>query len=108
MPQDHDIFVLRLPMERLDAAAAPEFKARLSEEISEDMRLIIVDFSEVAFVDSTGLGAIVSLLKMMPRDGKLAVAGLNSSTLRLFQLTRLDRVFEIFDDVEEARVALSK
>jgi anti-sigma B factor antagonist len=106
MDTDEEIFTIGLDIERLDAAASPGLKAQLSKDLDHSPRLVIVDFAKVGFVDSTGLGVIVSLLKMMPGDGKLAVAGLQPPVRRLFEITKLDQVFLICPTVEDARSAL--
>lgn len=93
--------------ERIDAAAAPAFKSALQENVPADTRRVLVDLSAVKFVDSTGLGVFVSLLKMMGKDGKLAIVGAQPPVLRLFELTGMNRVFRLLGTREEALSALS-
>jgi len=95
------------PLEaRLDAAAAPHFKASVVTMMEAGEETILLDLSEVDFIDSSGLGALVSLLKRMSPVGKLAVCGLRSSAFNMFRLTRMDKVFPIFPSRAEALTAL--
>ena len=59
-------------------------------------------------MDSSGLGAVVSSLKMLGGKGDLVICGLKDMVMRMFKLTRMDRVFHIFDSEKEAIKALSK
>jgi anti-sigma B factor antagonist len=67
----------------------------------------VLDLSGVEFVDSSGLGAIVSCLKRLGPRGSLAIAGAQGSVQRLFTLTRMDRVFPLHETVDAAVDSLS-
>ncbi len=69
---------------------------------------IVLDISNVNFIDSSGLGAIVSSLKQLGGKGDLAICGINESILSLFRLTRMDRVLKIFSEKEEAVSQLTR
>jgi anti-sigma B factor antagonist len=99
--------LLKAVEKRMDASVSEGFKAKLTELINNGNRLIVLDLSSVAFVDSSGLGAIVSTLKKVGPNGDLAICGLQDSVLSLFKLTRMDRVFRIFPNSKEALAALS-
>lgn len=91
---------------RLDAAAAPGFKAQASAAFAHRPRRAVIDLSDVEFVDSTGLGVLVSVLKMMDAQGAIAVAGARPTVRRLFEITRLDRVLPLYFDRAEALAGL--
>jgi len=96
------------PLEdRLDARVAADFKERMIELIASGNTVIVLDLSKVEFIDSSGLGAIVSSLKRMGGRGELVVCGLRETTMTLFKLTRMDRVFQVFDSEQQAVSALS-
>lgn len=96
------------PLEdRLDARVATDFKERMIELIASGNTVIVLDLSKVEFIDSSGLGAIVSSLKRMGGRGELVVCGLRETTMTLFKLTRMDRVFQVFDSEQQAVSALS-
>jgi anti-anti-sigma regulatory factor len=61
----------------------------------------------VEFVDSSGLGAILSLFKRMPKGCNLIICGATDSVTSMFRLTRLDRIFTMKKNVDEAVNALS-
>lgn len=103
---DGDVTVIAVDAERLDAAAAPAFKTQVQGRLDGSARKVLLDLRRVAFMDSTGLGALVSLLKMLGKDGAVAVAGAQPSVRRLFELTRLDSVFRLTDGLDEGRAAL--
>lgn len=92
--------------ERLDARVATDFKEQMAELIASGHTKILLDLSRVEFIDSSGLGAIVSSLKRMGGRGDLVVCGLQDTILTMFRLTRMDRVFQIFDDEQQAVAAL--
>lgn len=92
--------------ERLDARVATDFKERMAELIASGNTKIVLDLSKVEFIDSSGLGAIVSSLKRMGGRGDLVVCGLQETTMTMFRLTRMDRVFQVFDSEQQAVSAL--
>lgn len=101
------ILVLKPFEKRLDASVSEDFKAKLAEFIGDGNKLIILDLSNVTFVDSSGLGAIVSTLKKIGGDGDLAICGLQETVLSLFKLTRMDRIFRLFPNSKEALAAFN-
>ena len=87
---------------RLDAASAVEFKETVMRNIEEGNTNLIIDLKEVEFIDSSGLGALVAILKSVSLNGTLAITGLHKKTEQIFKLTRMDTVFQIFPSVTEA------
>ena len=77
-------------------------KAHISELVSSGDDRIALDCSEVEFIDSSGLGAIVASLKTMGSTGALVIFGLQAPTHSMFKLTRMDKVFDIFQHEDEA------
>ena len=100
------VLELTVPEARIDAAAAPAFKQRMSEALAAGTRRLVLDMSGVQFVDSTGLGVLVSLLKQMGEGSRIAVVGAAPGVKRLFQITRLDSLFVLADDFPAAHAAL--
>lgn len=100
------LLIVRLTDQRLDAVRAPAFKQALAANISDRPLRVLIDATDVDFIDSTGLGALVGLLKLMGEGGRVAVAGAKPGVRRLFEITRLDTVFALSDDHEAASVAL--
>jgi len=99
---DHDITVVRPGVERLTAANATGFKGEVIALIEQGMSQIVVDFSAVSFLDSSGLGALVGVLKKIGHRGDLLVCGISGDVAQMFRVCRMDRVFPIHSDVETA------
>lgn len=87
---------------RIDAAVAIKFKDQMRELVGGGAPHVVLDLSEVEFVDSSGLGAIVAAMKQMGSTRRLDLAGLTPPVERVFRLTRMDTVFTIHADVAEA------
>lgn len=95
--------LLRFHEERLDAHNSKELKDYLLELMDSGSKKLILDLSEVRFVDSSGLGALLSGHKNAGlREGRFAFVGVQSRVQSMFELTRLTRVFEIYPGVEDA------
>lgn len=87
---------------RIDAAVAVRFKDRMLELTSHPAKRVVLDLSHVDFLDSSGLGAVVGSMKQLGRGRRLDLAGLTPSVAKVFRITRMDRVFRVFDDLETA------
>lgn len=75
---------------------AAEFREQVYELINKGSYNFEIDFSECVFIDSSGLGVMVSAYKRCAeKGGKIQIANLNPQVKKVFQLTRLDRVFEM-------------
>jgi anti-sigma B factor antagonist len=102
-----DILVVVPEEKRIDASSAPDFKGRMVDWINSGHTRLVLDLSHVEFVDSSGLGAIVSTLKTIGNRGDLVICGVQKAVMNLFQLTRMNRVFQILPSREEALKSLS-
>ena len=88
---------------RLNTITAPQLKTKIQELVHDGHTEIVCDLSGVGFLDSSGLSALVSGLKASREHGGfLKLAGLNEQVGRIFKLTMLDRVFELFATVDAA------
>ncbi|MEI6313603.1 MAG: STAS domain-containing protein [Syntrophus sp. (in: bacteria)] len=103
-----DVLVVKPMDRRIDASSAAAFKALLNDRIQGGQQRIVLNLSEVDFIDSTGLGAIVSSLKSMGEFGDLVISNPRETVMSLFRLTRMNRVFNILPSEEEALASLSK
>jgi anti-sigma B factor antagonist len=68
---------------------------------------IVLDMSDVEFVDSSGLGAIIATMIALRPQGRLMVCNVRDNVLSLFRLTRMDRVIPVMNNAEEALLAMS-
>ena len=88
-----DVTVLRISGS-LDALSTPELRPTIDALVAEKRPSITVDLSDLRLIDSSGVGAIVSLYKRMRALGaKVEVVGLKDQPLAIFRLLRLDRIF---------------
>lgn len=81
-----------------------ELKQKVLEEIERGERKFLVDFGETGYIDSSGLGVLVSLSKKIRElNGELRLTNLNEDLRTLFELTKLDTLFQISDGGERDR-----
>lgn len=101
-----DTLIVRVDETRIDAAVAIQFKERMRDFVQTGATRVILDLSSVAFLDSSGLGAVVAVMKLMGPDRQLELAGLTPTVEKVFRLTRMDSVFtihaELPDDLRHA------
>jgi anti-sigma B factor antagonist len=80
-----------------------ELKQKVLDEMEKGSRKILVDFARTGYIDSSGLGALVSLAKKIREmGGDLRLANLNDDLQTLFELTKLDTMFQISQTRERA------
>ena len=99
--------VVKILAARLDAASAPEIKRRIGAWIRSGHRRLVLDVSDVEFIDSSGLHTLVFALKQLGSYQDLAISGPRDAVVNMFKLTRLYQIFNIFSDSEKAISALS-
>lgn len=88
---------------RLDASNVAEFKTEALSVLEQTPVGIIVNFSNTLFIDSAGLGSLVSILKTAAQSNKkLALVCLSPQVSQIFELTKLYRIFDIYDSLEKA------
>lgn len=87
---------------RIDAAVAIQFKDRLREMAEDGPARVVLDLSQVDFLDSSGLGAVVAAMKQLGAGRQLELAGLTPTVEKVFRLTRMDTVFTIHEDAGAA------
>ena len=102
-----DVLVAKVLNSRIVAEVAPRFKHQLIGYITQGHRSIVLDLQAVSFIDSSGLGALVSSLKAIGNGGDLVLCGAGGTVVSMFKLTRMDKVFRMFNTPEEAVAALS-
>jgi len=99
--QRGEILVVRAMDDRIDAAGAIQFKDRMRELTLAACPRVVLDMSRVAFLDSSGLGAVVAVMKALGPDRKLELSNLTTTVQKVFRLTRMDTVFTIHDHLPE-------
>jgi anti-sigma B factor antagonist len=83
-----------------------ELKQKILDALETGDRKFLIDFTRTGYIDSSGLGVLVSLSKKIrDQGGDLRLAGLNEDLKTLFELTKLDTLFAISDSAQEALTA---
>lgn len=91
---------------RLDFLSSGEARQRFVDAVKLGQRALVVDLGEVQFIDSSGLGALIGGLKAARQaGGDLRIARAGEQARTVLALTSLDRVFRIYDSVDEALAA---
>jgi anti-sigma B factor antagonist len=100
------VAVVTLIVEELDASNTAEFKQQIAPILAAH-RKVVIDLRQVRFIDSSGLGAMLSCLRQLTqKGGDLELCGLSKSVRAAFELVRLHRVLRIHDTQTEALEAL--
>jgi len=88
---------------RLDSTNAADFKNRFQVEAGRSPGRVVLDMTNLEFIDSMGLGALVMALKaMLAKGGDIRLAALSPEVRSLVELTRLDKIFDIHETVDTA------
>ncbi len=87
---------------RIDMETSAAFKTALDQLLASGQKRVVLNLSQVAFMDSAGLGAIMSLFRQINGDGALHVCGLHPRIKTLFDITRLTRVIGVHPTEAEA------
>jgi anti-sigma B factor antagonist len=102
-----DILILTVKADRVAADVVAGFKQGLADYVAHGNHKIVLDLGEVSFIDSSALGALISVLKLVGGGGELALCSTQHAVASMFKLTRMNKVFRIFDSREDAIAALS-
>ena len=87
----------------IDINSSPSIKKAFDNLISKKTPKVVINLSQVTYVDSSGLATLVEILKnMRPYGGRMRLTNLSSKIKSLFEITKLEKLFEIMADEEEA------
>ena len=96
------VAVATIPVDELDASNAGEFRRDIAAVLQASTKLVL-DLSRLRFVDSSGLGAMLSCLRQLSaKNGDLKLCGMSKQVRGLFELVRMHRIFDIYGTKEEA------
>jgi anti-sigma B factor antagonist len=97
-----NVAIAVIPVDELDASNAGDLKRDIAPILEANTRLVI-DLSHLRFVDSSGLGAMLSCLRQVTaKGGNLKLCGMSKQVRTTFELVRMHRIFDIFPTREEA------
>ncbi|MEY3297234.1 MAG: hypothetical protein RLZZ597_494 [Cyanobacteriota bacterium] len=87
------------PVGILDGTKAEEFRRLVDEMLTAGVEVVLIDLKDTTFIDSSGLGTLVLLLKKVrDLERKLYICSINDQVRMLFELTSMDRVFEVYEN----------
>jgi anti-sigma B factor antagonist len=97
------IFTIISMSGRFDAIGSREFKKIISRLMEMGNLRIVLDMAQVNFVDSSGMGTLIGTLRGIVKEGgEMRIAGLTPEVHTIFELTRLHRIFDIYETTEAA------
>jgi len=96
-----------LPLEgEIDLHVSPEVGESLRSMVTKNPRVLVVDLTKVTYLDSSGLAVLIEAMQNVQKyNGRFALAGVQESVKQIFEIARLDQVFQIFPDVDNALAA---
>lgn len=99
-----NVLIITPETKSLDVKAASEFKKRVIDIISEtESQNVVFDLHELQFIDSSGLGTFLSVLRVLhTQGGELKLANMNKTIRTMFELVSMHKIFEIFNSTDEA------
>ncbi|HTR38800.1 MAG TPA: STAS domain-containing protein [Bryobacteraceae bacterium] len=96
------VAVAAMPVDELDASNSGEFKRDIAPVLQAQTKLVL-DLSQLRFVDSSGLGAMLSCLRQLSaRGGDLKLCSMSKQVRALFELVRMHRIFDIYPTRDDA------
>lgn len=105
---DQELPIIELEGE-VDVYTAPQLKQQMISLLEGGTQEMLVDLTKVEYLDSTALGVLIGGLKRMrEKDGNMVLICPSPRIRRVFEITGLDKIFEIFNNIEEAQESLGK
>lgn len=99
---DGKAVIIEIP-QRLDAHISKELKFLISEQLDKQIFNLVIDLKETDFIDSSGLGALVSKLSACrENNGEIILTGLKRKIIEILEITNLDKILTCFESVAEA------
>ena len=90
----------------IDLHVSPEVGESLRRLVAKKPRVLVVDLAKVTYLDSSGLAVLIEAMQNVQKNGgRFALAAVQESVKQIFEIARLDQVFQIFPDVESAQAA---
>jgi len=106
----NDVLIITPNLSSLDAKFASEFKEKIIQLITENEALhVVLDLNQVQFIDSSGLGSFLSVLRLLhAQGGELKLARIHRPIRTMFELVAMNKIFDIHESTEEAIEAFNK
>lgn len=97
-----NIFEVIQPKGILDSVNTNNLRRDILDKINGEVKVILLDLQNITFMNSSGLGALVATLKAVKAEGgELALCSLSDQVRIIFELSKMERIFQVFEDVKE-------
>ncbi|MCC5633104.1 STAS domain-containing protein [Nostoc sphaeroides] len=91
----------------LDGIRGSELRQQITFAVENSVDIVLIDLAAVKIMDSSGLGTLLSALRIVKSaEAKLVICSVNDSVKMLFEITKMERIFQIFVDQDEFHRAL--
>jgi len=98
-----DIFILKVKMAEIDLANVAEVRREYAKIDDQNPKFAIIDLQDVSFIDSSAIGWIISIHQQYKKkDCKLCIASNRRELKEVFALTYIDKLIDIYDDIDLA------
>jgi anti-sigma B factor antagonist len=102
---EKDVTVVTISGE-IDVFTSPRLREMLLDIVNSGGLYLVVDLTEVTFLDSTGLGVLVGIYhRLRARDGSMSFTGINDRVRKVFHITQLTKIFVLHPSLEDALAA---
>jgi anti-sigma B factor antagonist len=100
--QKNDVMICKIEGE-INLNTSPELRKIFDTTINKNIKKVLVDFSQVGYIDSSGLATLIELFQRLKKiDGKLRICDMQDKVKNVFEITKLHKLFEIYDSQEMA------
>ncbi len=97
-----DVVICRINGD-IDINSSPDIRKTFAELTASYQKKIVINLAEVSYIDSSGLATLVEMLKKIKSySGRLRLSNLADKVKGLFEITKLEKIFEIYDTMEQA------
>lgn len=96
-----DVLIFKPLHHSLDALLSDDFKGRVLNIIQNGNERLLLDLSEVSFIDSSGLGVIITIYKKLKNKNNLHICGAQEHVLAIFEITGLKSLFHFYPSQQE-------
>jgi len=87
----------------INITTSPELRKLFDKFIRSNIKKVIIDFKNVSYIDSSGLATLIEMLQRLKKiEGSLKLVSMPQKIKNIFEITKLDKLFEIFETKEEA------
>lgn len=89
----------------INITSSPELRKTFDNFVQNKIKKIVIDFSSVSYIDSSGLATLIELLQRIKKiDGKFRICNMSEKIKNIFEITKLHKLFEVFENQELALV----